>query len=141
MSNKRQEIFQKITTPLGAGSCPIKQVPKRARRMRQRRIRSKQIVCPNGGLKRLFRLHPISDNFRVDARFSKSYSCPNQGICLSSKWATGRKVWQGTVTPSRRRTPGSIPGSPTTSLKKSMKTTAGCPTQGKSGPKHINRLE
>ncbi len=28
-------------------------------------------------------------------------------------WATGRKVWQGTVTPSRRRTPGSIPGSPT----------------------------
>ena len=29
-------------------------------------------------------------------------------------WATGRKVWQGTVTPSRRRTPGSIPGSPTT---------------------------
>ncbi len=29
------------------------------------------------------------------------------------RWATGRKVWQGTVTPSRRRTPGSIPGSPT----------------------------
>ncbi len=30
-----------------------------------------------------------------------------------AQWATGRKVWQGTVTPSRRRTPGSIPGSPT----------------------------
>ena len=29
------------------------------------------------------------------------------------RWATGRKVWQGTVTPSRRLTPGSIPGSPT----------------------------
>ena len=29
--------------------------------------------------------------------------------------ATGRKVWQGTVTPSRRLMPGSIPGSPTTS--------------------------
>ena len=32
---------------------------------------------------------------------------------FSQQWATGRKVWQGTVTPSRRRTPGSIPGSPT----------------------------
>ena len=62
----------------------------------------------------LFPLHSVKGNFRVDARFSKSYSCPNRGNRLCLKWATGRKVWQGTVTPSRRRTPGSIPGSPTT---------------------------
>ena len=44
----------------------------------------------------------------VDAPQSHRYS--------QRQWATGRKVWQGTVTPSRRRTPGSIPGSPTTIL-------------------------
>ena len=36
-------------------------------------------------------------------------------LLMKEPWATGRKVWQGTVTPSRRRTLGSIPRSPTTS--------------------------
>jgi hypothetical protein len=43
--------------------------------------------------------------FALDGPRTPHYSPP--------QWAIGRKVWQGTVTPSRRLTPGSIPGSPT----------------------------
>ena len=54
-------------------------------------------------------------------------------------WATGRKVWQGTVTPSRRRTPGSIPGSPTIYLQNLTELTLYRPAFNQLRPKNNNK--
>ena len=56
-----------------------------------------------------------------------------------TKWATGRKVWQGTVTPSRRRTPGSIPGSPTISIK-NQRFRSYEPLVGRKSGTHVPRI-